>query len=297
MGCGCKRTAAVRRERGSECTARDVPLNARMSSELTKEDLESLTYAKHLLEHPGIGARIINLLGTPIEKGFRLLPAGWKGAVQDATRAALEKALRVAVNSLNDAPRRASSDLLHKLTVAATGAAGGFFGLAALPVELPVSTIIMLRSIADIARSEREKLDTTEARLACLEVFALGGPTAKDDAAETGYFVVRAALARSISEAAAYVAERGLSQEGAPAIVRLIAQIASRFGIVVSEKVAAEAVPVIGAVGGAAINTVFIDHFQSMARGHFIVRRLERTYGPETVKSIYQDIPSAGYRR
>jgi hypothetical protein len=268
-----------------------------MHPELTKEDLERLTYAKRILEHPGFGARVINLLGTPIEKGFRLLPAGWKGAVQDATRAALEKALRVAVNSLNDAPRRASSDLLHKLTVAATGAAGGFFGLAALPVELPVSTIIMLRSIADIARSEREKLDTTEARLACLEVFALGGPTAKDDAAETGYFVVRAALARSISEAAAYVAERGLSQEGAPAIVRLIAQIASRFGIVVSEKVAAEAVPVIGAVGGAAINTVFIDHFQSMARGHFIVRRLERTYGPETVKSIYQDIPSAGYRR
>src|SRR5512139_353767 len=262
--------------------------------ELTKEDLERLTYAKRLLEHPGFGARVINLLGTPIEKGFRLLPAGWKGAVQDATRAALERALRVAVTSLNASPHRASSNLLHKLTVAASGAVGGAFGLAALPIELPVSTIIMLRSIADIARSEQELLDSAEARLACLEVFALGGSTARDDAAETGYFVVRAALARSISEAAAYVAERGIAQEGAPAIVRFMAQIASRFGIVVSEKAAAEAVPVIGAVGGAVINTIFIDHFQSMARGHFIVRRLERTYGPDTVKRAYMDIPAAG---
>jgi len=260
--------------------------------DLTQEDLKSLTYAKQLLEHPGFGARVINLLGAPIEKGFRLLPAGWKGAVQDATRAALEKALRVAVTSLNASPRRAPSNLLHKLTVAASGAVGGAFGLAALPIELPVSTIIMLRSIADIAASEQEQLDSPEARLACLEVFALGGSTIKDDAAETGYFIVRAALARSISEAATYVAERGIAQEGAPAIVRFMAQIASRFGIVVSEKVAAEAVPVIGAVGGAVINTIFIDHFQSMARGHFIVRRLERTYGQEMVKRAYQELPA-----
>jgi hypothetical protein len=262
--------------------------------ELSKEDLERLGYAKGLLEHPGFGARIISLLGTPIEKGFRLLPAGWKGAVQDATRGALEKALRVAVNSLDSAPRRASSDLLHKLAAAATGAAGGAFGLAALPIELPVSTILMLRSIADIAASEQEQLDRVEARLACLEVFALGGSTTRDDAAETGYFVVRAALARSISEAAAFVAERGLVRDGAPALVRLMAQIASRFGVVVSQKAAAEAVPVIGAVGGAVVNTVFIGHFQSMARGHFIVRRLERGYGPETVKKIYENIPFAG---
>jgi len=257
---------------------------------IRKEDLESLKYAKHLLENPGFGARVINLLGAPIEKGFRLLPAGWRETVQTATRAALEKALYVAVKSLNDTPRRASSNLLHKLSVAATGAAGGAFGLAALPIELPISTIIMLRSIADIARSEDEQLDSAPAQFACVEVFALGGSTIKDDAAETGYFVVRAALARSLSEAATYVTERGLAQEGAPAIVRFMAQIASRFGIVVSEKAAVEAVPIIGAAGGAIINTVFIDHFQSMARGHFIVRRLERTYGQQTVKNIYQDI-------
>jgi hypothetical protein len=43
--------------------------------------------------------------------------------------------------------------MLHRALVTASGAVGETFGLAALPVELPASTVIMLRSIADIARS------------------------------------------------------------------------------------------------------------------------------------------------
>src|ERR1700746_681884 len=69
----------------------------------------------------------------------------------------------------------ANSQFLHRALATASGAAGGTFGLAALPVELPVSTTIMLRSIADIARSEGEDLSDPEAALACVEVFALGG--------------------------------------------------------------------------------------------------------------------------
>jgi hypothetical protein len=258
--------------------------------EITGADLADLTYAKQLLENPGLAAKIINLLGAPIEKGFDLLPDRWSERVQSAARAALEKALRVAVATMNTTTRRTSSDFLHLLFVAASGAAGGAFGLLALPIELPISTAVMLRSIADIARSEGERIDEPQAKLACLEVFALGGPSKRDDAAETGYFVVRAALARAVTEAAEYLAERGLAQEGAPAIVRLITQIASRFGAVVSEKVAAEAVPVIGAAGGALINTIFINHFQAMARGHFIVRRLERAYGSALVKETYMNV-------
>lgn len=39
--------------------------------------------------------------------------------------------------------------------------------------------------------------------------------------------------------------------EGGPVLVRLIAQIASRFGVVVTQKLSAQAVPIIGALGGA----------------------------------------------
>ena len=74
----------------------------------------------------------------------------------------------------------------------------------------------------------------------------------------------------------------------------MIAQVASRFSINVSQKVAAQAVPVVGAVGGAVINTLFIDHFQDMARGHFVVRRLERRYGAEAVEKVYKEFGESG---
>ena len=44
---------------------------------------------------------------------------------------------------------------------------------------------------------------------------------------------------------------------------------------------------VVGAVGGAAVNLAFIEHFHSLARGHFTVRRLERVYGAEAVRAEY----------
>ena len=58
----------------------------------------------------------------------------------------------------------------------------------------------------------------------------------------------------------------------------------------VSEQIAAKSIPAIGAVLGAMVNTVFIDHFQQVAHGHFTVRRLERQYGQETVEAAYQAI-------
>jgi len=99
---------------------------------------------------------------------------------------------------------------------------------------------------------------------------------------------VREAMPRAVSSAAAHLASHGMAKEGAPALIRLIALIAERFSINVTEKAAAQMVPLIGAVGGAAINTIFIDHFQSVARGHFAVRRLERKYGETAVREQYQ---------
>jgi len=257
---------------------------------LAKKDLDDLKYAKSLLENPSLAARISNLLGTPIEKGFEHLPAKWKDAVRSVTEKSLKKALSFAVQTMDDKTRPASSDRAHKILVFATGAGGGSFGLPALAVELPVTTTIMLRSIADIARSEGEQIRLLETKLACLEVFALGGPSKSDDGTETGYFLVRATLTRAISDATQYIAEKGLVQEGAPVLIRFIAVLASRFGIIVSEKVAAQAIPLIGVAGGALINTIFIDHFQNMARGHFIVLRLERVYGKNLVKQEYDKL-------
>jgi hypothetical protein len=257
---------------------------------MSQEDGEALRHAKSLLEHPSLAAKITSIIGIPIERGFALLPTKWAEVVNYATRTALERALNVALLTVDDTGTRASSNRIHKIAVAASGAAGGLFGLPALAIELPISTTVMLRSIADIARSEGERLKFPEAKLACLEVFAFGGPAEGDNATKTGYFAVRASLAKAVSEAAQHLAQKGVAREGAPAIVRFLTQVASRFGVTVSEKLAAQAVPMIGAVGGALINSVFIDHFQDMARGHFTIRRLERTYGPELIKNAYDKL-------
>jgi hypothetical protein len=254
---------------------------------LTNEELAELRYAKTLLENPGLTARLANLLGSPIEKGFQMLPADWSQSVNKAVRVALFKALQVAVASLGEKNVRQSSNMLHKLMVGASGTLGGAFGLASVAFELPISTTIMLRSIADIARSEGFDIAAVETRLNCLEVFALGGRSKSDDATESSYWTIRAALGQAVNEAATFISRRGVVDKTAPAIARLLSAIASRFGVVVSEQAAAKAIPVIGAASGAVINVLFIDHFQDMARGHFIIKRLEAKYGQGTVESAY----------
>ncbi len=257
---------------------------------LSKIELAELKRAKALLDNPSLAARASAMLGAPLDKGMKMLPQRFQKVVHEVSEAAMLKALDVAVKSHGMDGKSASRDRLHKFAAAASGAMGGAFGLAALAVELPISTTIMLRSIADIAKSEGENIQHIETKLACLTVFALGGRTQKDDAAESGYFAARAAMAGAVTEASKFLAEKGFSKAGAPALVRLVSLISSRFGIVVSEKAAMQAIPILGAATGALINTLFIEHFQNMARGHFTVRRLEKIHGSETVKLAFESL-------
>ncbi len=259
-------------------------------SEWTEADLNDLRAAKSKLEYPSLTARIAAVIGKPIETGFKLLPSNWHEKITDITQAALVKGLEFAVRTMGENEAKGSWDWLHKFLITSSGIAGGAAGLASLPIELPISTTIILRSIADIARSEGHDVSLLEVKLTCLEVLALGGKSTKDDSAGEGYWFVRAALAREISAAAAYIAEKGMAGKGGPPLVRLIAAIASRFSIAVTEEVAAKAVHIVGAVVGGGINYLFMDHFQEMARAHFIVKRLEKKYGTEIVERAYKEL-------
>lgn len=263
-----------------------------MNSTLSESDRKELQSAKKLLENPGIAIKITNIIGIPIEKGIEKLPAPWRDKIGEITKKALLKASEAAIFTIKNTPGENSFNKWHKLGVAASGGLGGFFGIAALAIELPISTTIMLRSIAEIARSQGESISNTETKLACLEVFALGGNSKSDESSESGYYAVRALLAKSISEAAKFIANKGLTEEGAPLLIKLITGISQRFGVQITEKIAAQAIPAIGAAGGAIINTIFIDHFQDMAKGHFIVRKLERSYGKEIIKKMYEELPN-----
>ena len=254
---------------------------------LEPNDYQDLQRAVSLLEKKRFIARLTHYAGQPIERMLSTLPRGASRKVDKVVRATIERLFRASLKTLGKRPGRRASLRSHNIAGSLSGALGGAFGLSSLAVELPLSTAIMLRAIADIARSEGEDLTAPESQLACLEVFALGGGAATESSADTGYYAVRASLAKALSEAAQHIARKGLAEKGAPVIARFIAQIASRFGALVSEKVAAQAIPLIGAAGGAGINLLFINHFQATARGHFIIRRLERTYGKEAVQQAY----------
>ena len=264
---------------------------------LDAADLRALAEARVLLERPSLAARLSSFVGSPLEKGMARLPASWRERIGGLAHDALMKAMDTAAKTLQPGVQPASPRL-HKLLGSFSGAGGGAFGVAGLTVEIPLSTVLIMRSILDIARGEGEHIGSAQARLAALEVFALGGNASSDDAAEAGYYAVRAALATTVSEAARHFAQKGLSSEGAPALARLITMVAARYKVQLTQKAAGMLVPGIGAAAGATINLMFMDHFQAVSRGHFTVRRLERRYGEEAVRAAWQAVgrPHPGNR-
>lgn len=256
-------------------------------------DLADLERAVKLLTTPSLTVRIAALVGTPVEKLMAKLPKGASRRIHGAVEAALEKSARVALWKMDDAPERKASTRMHKAVAAATGAAGGFFGWTGLLVEIPASTTVMLRAIADIARSEGFSLSDPRVQQDCIAVFSLGGTGTADDAAETGYYATRAVIEAATEGAApaliAHAARRSVAASEAGALLaKVVKTVAARLGVVFTEKAAAQMVPVIGAAGGATINALFTDHFQAMARGHFIVRRLEARYGVAPVRAAFE---------
>lgn len=262
-------------------------------SGLSPSDLAALERAIRELEGGNLAMRLTAMFGRQVGLLGAVVPGPVAEAANRAAEAAIKSAMALALRSLEGQSIR-DRRYFHKVMAVTAGAAGGALGIPGLPIELPIVTTIMLRAIADIARSEGEDLSHPRAAFACLEVFAFGGRAEagrvglqNDESIETGYFAVRGILAKSVTEAARYLLDRGLLEETAPALVRLIAQISSRFGLVLSQKLAAQSVPVIGGLCGAGINYAFVDHFQRLARGHFTVRRLERTYGAVLVRAEY----------
>ena len=267
-------------------------------------DWADLQRAVGLLEAPTLTARMANVVGAPLEFAVKKLPSGVSRRIHGAVHAALAKAVQGALMSMANTPGKSASTRWHKLAAATSGAVGGAFGFAALLVELPLSTTIMMRAVADVARSEGFDLSDPATRTACLEVFALGGNDGGDDASETGYYLARGFTADVMRHLSAELAGRVVTgrnltlgvapKEAGKLLAKLVEKVAARFGVVVTEKFAAQAVPIVGAATGAALNTMFTDYYQDMARGHFIVRRLEMKYGEQVVKDAYDRIASVG---
>lgn len=233
---------------------------------MSNKDLQELKVAKDRLEHPGFAVKIADRFDFATG-AIGYLPEKTKQKISRYTEKTLTGSMESAMWTMKPGSRTAYLKS-HMAAVTATGSAGGFFGMSALALELPVSTGIMLRSIAAIGRAEGENIRSTEFPRACLSVFALPG----EADGESRYLSIRQGLNRVIRT---------------PGFITLVAQ---RFGVQLSERLAAQLVPIVGAVGGGVLNYGFMDHYQETALGHFKYRRLERKYDPNALKEVYMSL-------
>jgi hypothetical protein len=232
-----------------------------------------LTKALAQLERgSGVLVRMADLLGAAMGRSVRLgartlgIAPDVEAKVRGLAGAALRRAFDVAVLRMAPNPARpAAPPGVTSAVVMMSGAVGGFLGMGGFLPDVTVTTLAIMRAIARIAQEEGEDLDDDDTRRACLQVFALtpGGGEASES--ELGYFSAR------------------LMMQGRP-MVMLFSEVASRYGLTVSQKFALQAVPVFGAISGAALNAAFLRHYRDLARAHFVVRRLERSFGAASVR-------------
>ena len=201
----------------------------------------------------GFGIEVLNLVGGKAEDLLDRLPAGARSGLEQATTRALEQAMKAAHESRNIVPDQKS--WLNSAVGAAMGAVGGIGGLPTALAELPVTTTLLLRVIQGVAVEHGFDASSDNVKFDCIRVFSAAGPLEEDDGADLGFISARITLT-------------GATVQG------LIAKVAPRLATVLGQKLAAQTVPVLGAVAGAATNYAYTSYYQEMAHVHFGLRRL-----------------------
>lgn len=257
--------------------------------ELTAQDFAELKKAVKLLENQGFTRLLNNVTGKPTEKALELVPRRLKNNLDKIVNSAVTKCLHLALNTLDKRTARPPRNHLSTLMSGVTGGLSGFFGAPGLAADLPVTTTLLLRSVADIARAQGEDLSCISSQLACIEVLALGAPV-EEKHVESSYYLARDGFSEFSGNAAKALSDLGADTVRAPAVNGFLGEISARFAVTIWQRAAVSSVPLIGALGGAAGNALFMHYFQDLATGHFIVRRLERSYTKDIIRQNYMSL-------
>ncbi len=206
--------------------------------------------------------RLVNRMGNTLENQLSVVPDRYRGHVERATAQALETAYGLAGRAPDMGERG------PMMAVLASGAAGGAGGLATSIAELPVTVTLILNAIRAEARAAGYDPDTPAVREECLRVFGAGSPLASDDGINTSFLTARLSITGQ-------------------AVQSVIAAVAPRLAAALGQKLAAQAVPVIGAVSGAALNAAFLSYYREVARIRFELLRLAESHGAEPVLDAF----------
>ena len=238
----------------------DQKLPVAASADLATEVAE---LARRYKRANGPVIRLVNRLGITLENQLSLVPEGVRGQLERLTAQALETSYGLAARAPDLGQRG------PMLAAVAAGAAGGAGGLATAVAELPVTVTLFLNTIRAAARDAGLDPDSDWVKAECLQVFAAGSPLAQDDGVNTSFLASRLALTGSTAQ-------------------NLIRTIAPRLAAVLGQKLAAQAVPVIGAVSGAALNAAFLSYYREIARVRFELVKLGRAHGAEAVEAEFR---------
>lgn len=262
-------------------------------SQLTLEHTVELKRCKNILENPSYFIQLASMAGKPIDIAMKSFPIDLQSVIDKALYAAIETAA-YSISEKEGKTILLDENFRHKVLATTSGLVGGSGGIATIAAELPITTTIIMRSILKIAKSHQFDIKTPEVKIACIEVFALGSPnSSSDDYAENSYIASRIAMGVEIKSAINYLSKLGTQKilfSEAPAIVAIINKIASHFGIVATNKLIAQTLPIVGGITAATINYLFISHYQSMADAHFSIKKLEKEYTTEVVFSTYKSL-------
>ena len=217
----------------------------------TEAELDRL--ADHYRSAGGAGVKLLNKLGGSAESLLEQLPEPVRNGLTGATEQALWLAMHAAEGSRRAVPDQ--QPWVNTAVTTAMGAAGGLGGVSTALMELPATTAMLLRAIQGAAAREGFDPSAENVKFDCVRVLSAAGPLSHDDGADLGFFSVRLTLT-------------------GPAMQRLIAAVAPRFSIVLGQKLAAQSVPVLGALAGGGTNYVYTRYYQQIARVHFGLRRL-----------------------
>ena len=200
----------------------------------------------------GPGMALMAKLGQQADGLADYIPKGAQQGIHVATEKALHTAIKAADLSHRVLPK--DDARLTRLVAAAMGAAGGVGGFGTALAELPLTTTLFLRSIQGAARAEGFDPKAENVRFDSVRIFASNGPLGSDES-DLAFMAARMAV-------------------GGPTLQALATQVAPKLALVFGKKVAAQALPVMGAVAGASINSIYATYYREMAHVHFGLRKL-----------------------
>ena len=236
-----------------------------------QDDLPEAEIARLVTRYRGAAGpvmSVVNLVGTQMESQIEKLPDRVKDRIEEVVEGALMRCYGLAGRTLGSAGTLGERG--HRMVAVMTGAVGGFGGLPSAVAELPVTVTVIFRAIQKIAESYGFDPADPEVRLECLQVFGAGSPLHQDDGVNASFLGARVTVT-------------------GPALNRVIAVVAPRLSLVLGEKLAAQAVPLLGSVAGAGINYAFLSYYQQMAHVRFGLRKLAERHDRDALLAAFRE--------